>query len=117
MKKSILILPIILLFFSVSFPIEAQISNNYIQHSVTSDGINYVVYEVDTTIPENQVQANTITVVREFHYTGIVQPPAEQIYKENINGTIYGGTLILYSVLHENNLTIATYQGTLVAIN
>ncbi len=76
------------------------------------------MYEIDTVFPSNnQLQIDTIYVEREFRYNGIVQPPAEQIYKENINGTIYGGTLRLHTIMYEDDFTYATYTGTLAAIN
>lgn len=117
MKKiSIPLLSIILtLLFSIQ--VQAMEPKSPIYEGYTSEGIYYEVYDTETSVSLERAVGDTVNVIREFRFSGIIVPPSTRIWYENISGTDYSGTLKLYNYSYENNTTIAYYRGTLTAIN
>lgn len=117
MKKiSIPLLSIILtLLFSIQ--VQAMEPKSPIYEGFTSEGIYYEVYNIETNVTQERAAGDTIDVIREFRFEGIIVPPSTQNWAEQINGTSYSGTLKLYRCSYDNNNTIAYYRGTLTAIN
>ncbi len=101
----------------LSFPVHAAEHDAVIDEGYTSNGIHYVVYDIETHMNQERSKGNTVDVIREFQFSGIIVPPSTQVCTEKINGTTYSGTLKLYNCSYENNTTIAYYRGTLTAIN
>ena len=95
----------------------AQGINRNVGDGYTSDGVYYTVYELQTVVDEERAVGDKITVIREFQFSGIIQPPTEKKYTEYINGICYTGVLKLYAFTYENGNTIAAYKGTLTAVN
>lgn len=117
MKKiSIPLLSIILtLLFSIH--VQAMEPTSPIYEGYTSENIYYVVYDTETSVNLERTVGDTVNVIREFRFSGIITPPSTRSWTEQINNTTYSGTLKLYTVNFENNTTIAYYRGTLTAIN
>lgn len=117
MKKIYISLLSIFCALLLSFPVHAAEPDAVIDEGYTSNGIHYVVYDIETHMNQERVIGNTVDVIREVHFSGIIVPSSTQLWFENINGTDYSGTLKLYNCSYENNTTIAYYRGTLTAIN
>lgn len=117
MKKISIPLLSIFVALLLSFPVHAEEPDSIIYEDYTSDGIYYVVCDIETDINQERTVGDTVDVIREFRFNGTVVPPSTQLWFEKINGTDYSGTLKLYNCSYENNTTIAYYRGTLTAIN
>lgn len=115
MKKLLSVLSIFMLCSFLSLPVHAtehvSVSDGY-----TSDGIYYTVYDVETTTIDSRAIGDTINVVREFHYSGIITPPSQVTWTEVNKSITYTGTLKLYNFSFINGNTVAYYKGTLTAI-
>lgn len=117
MKK--ISIPLLCIFLTLLFSIQVQAmeSKVSIYEGYTSEGIYYEVYDIETNVAQERAAGDTIDVIREIRFNGIVTPPSTQTWQESISGTYYTGTLKLYRCSYENNTTIAYYRGTLTAIN
>lgn len=117
MKKAFFVLLCTFLFLQLSLPVKAQEQYAYIDESYTTEGIHYTIYEIETGSTAQRAVGDTMDVIRQFIFEGILQPPSTKIYSERIGTITYTGTLKLYAFSFENGNTIATYKGTLTAIN
>ncbi|MBR4085363.1 MAG: hypothetical protein IKK33_13905 [Lachnospiraceae bacterium] len=115
MNKSLTTLFIFLLSTLLSFPVHAS-ENTMISDGYTSNGIYYTVYELETDTISSRAVGDTIEVLREFHYSGIIAPPSPVTWTEIHNGITYTGSLKLYNFYIKDGNTIAAYKGTLTAI-
>lgn len=95
----------------------AQSINNKLCDGITSDGVTYSVYEIETSHPNVLASKDTIYVVREFQFSGILVPPNQYFWHETVGNVNYSGTLSLINFMFEGGNTIATYEGTLTAHN
>lgn len=117
MKKISIPLLSIFLTLLFSIPVRAMEPKAPIYEGYTSEGIYYEVYDIETNVAQERAAGDTIDVIREFRFEGIIIPPSTRNWSEQVNGTSYSGTLKLYRCSYDNNTTIAYYQGTLTAIN
>lgn len=115
MKKLLSFLSALILCLVLSLSAQAA-ENTTIATGYTSDNIYYTVYDIETTEIIHRAVGDTIDVVREFHYSGIITPPSQKIWSEVHNSITYTGTLKLYNFTYKNGNTIAYYKGTLTAI-
>ncbi len=116
MKKIFILFTCIFIFLLT--PLSANASSP-ISTGYTTEGVSYSVYELETSFSDTTIFAvgQTIDVIREFRFAEIVMPPSTRIYTEVYKGVTYTGTLTLSNFYFENGNTIATYTGTLTAIN
>ena len=110
MKKYVSILvSYVIMFMVFSIHVKADefplITNEY-----TEDGICNEAYR-----ESGQPNATTMPVTRYITFEGNVTPPQQFPWQETINGIEYSGTLTLiaYSYMRKDNITVATYRGVL----
>lgn len=99
------------LFFSL--PVNAQEISRKIGDGYTADGIHYSIYEAESSPTLTCSIDTSIDVSRDFVYDEYTVPPRQVEHHERINGSLYVGTLRLYSFKTVNNKYIANYRGTL----
>lgn len=117
MKKITIPLLSLILTLLFSIPAQAMEPESPIYEGYTSEGIYYEVYDIETNTAQERAAGDTIDVIREVRFNGIITPPSTQTWQESISGTFYTGTLKLYRCSYDNNTTIAYYRGTLTAVN
>lgn len=113
MKKIFTFLFCITLSLSVYIPVHAQ-ENTIIYSGYTTEDIYYSVREIETQSSMTRATNNTLYVVREFTYAGIIDPLDELEWEEQNKGITYTGTLKLRNYSYSGGNTVATYTGTLV---
>lgn len=116
MKKILIFIFCITLSWSLCIPVNAQ-ENKTVYSGYTSDGIYYTVHDIETQAAMTRTKGDTLYVVREFEYDGIVKPSTTIEWSEQNKGITYTGTLNLITFSFSGGNTIATYEGTLTAIN
>lgn len=117
MKKLIVTMLCAAVLLSTPIYAGAQEIKRSVGEGYTSAGVYYTVYELQTVAEEERAVGDKITAIREFQFSGIIQPPAEKNYTEYIDGICYSGVLKLYAFTYENGNTMAVYKGTLTAVN
>lgn len=110
MKKIIFIS---LAFFILSTSLHAEATSISIQSAQKETDICYSIVENFYFDQETNSISGTHTII----YDGIVIPEPTIQYSKNENGIEYRGTLKLTQYRYRNGQTIATYQGTLYAVN
>jgi len=102
------------LILSLSVPVCAESAELPLITSGYTD--EYIFYEVHGEIYSLR-SGDSQFVTRYVTYSGKVTPQAQLPWTENINGAIYTGTLYLVHQSYNKieNITNATYQGTLTA--
>ena len=114
MKKTITYLMLSFCLLLIT-PIHMNAENSAIT-GYTADGIYYEVTYSDTDYTSViSSRGSAIYVTREITYNTIITPNVSLSWSERINDTIYSGTLKLQSFYYENEKTVATYKGTLIA--
>ena len=113
MKKLIPIITLCLCLFFTD-PVYAE-SYSTVTSGYTADGIYYGAITLD--ILASLADADSITITQEFTFSGTVIPGTSIDWRDTINGTVYIGTLYLYSYYHFENTTVAIYKGTLYKEN
>lgn len=117
MKKTLIFFLFTFLFLQLSLPVKAQEQGTYIGEGYTTEGIHYTIYEIETAETSSRAIGDKLDVVRQFIFEGIVIPPKNQQHVERIGTITYVGTITLYAFSFEDGNTIATYEGTLNAVN
>ena len=114
MRKIISLISTLLLICSITSSVEAQENLQKVGEGYTTDGVYYEVFAVDD--EDISLCATSISVTRQMKYNGIVTPSAQISWEEEINGVNYTGVLKLSSYAQSSGQTIATYKGTLYAV-
>lgn len=117
MKKTLFIFLCTFLLLQHSLPVKAQEQSTYIGEGYTVDGIHYTIYEIETKEASSRAIGDKLDVVRQFIFEGIAIPPKTMQHVERIGTITYVGTITLYAFSFEDGNTIATYEGTLNAVN
>lgn len=101
----------VIIMVSLACPIQARAEELLLfENGTTEEDVYFEVYgEV------LQPNATTLPVTRYVTYQGKLIPPAQLPWKESANGIKYEGVLTLkgYTYLRKDNITTATYTGTL----
>ena len=116
MKKILITLFSILLSCSLCLTVSAE-EKTIISNGHTAEGIYYTVYDIETIQNTQRIKGSTIDVVREIFYNGTIVPDKEISWRETQYGITYAGVLYLLTFTFSDGNTIATYEGTLTAIN
>ena len=79
----------------------------------TTEGIYYEAVTINCSSYNTYASTHSITLTKEFTYTGTITPSNTIAWTEVIDSNTYSGTLYLQSYYHFNGKTVATYKGTI----
>ena len=105
MNKGIFAIFFVVAVSSISFPVNAQETTQWVGEGYTSEGIYYEVYVAED-LAENDI-------VLCGAYSGVVKPQKEISWREKINGSYYSGVLTISKYSYTTSQTVATYTGVL----
>lgn len=108
MKKIAIFFFLSIVLFLISLPVRAEEAVCISEQSVPDRIYDIVVLSSDE---------SSKTVSIDITYDEIILPPSTYFYAGSINGVDYSGTLRLIQYSFQNGQTLATYQGTVYAVN